>query len=59
MKVDEPEEESKPEPTRPKRKGKPERRPKRRDVPEKYKGYEILLDVDDDQDFPAPKGLLF
>jgi hypothetical protein len=59
LKVDEPEEESKPEPARPKRKEKAERRPKRRDVPDKYKGYEILLDVEEDPDFHAPKGLPF
>lgn len=55
--VDEPEEEKKAAPVRPKRKEKSEKRPKRKDVPDKYKGYEILLDVDEDPDFHAPKDM--
>lgn len=55
--VDEPEEERKAAPVRPKRKEKSEKRPKRKDVPDKYKGYEILLDVDEDPDFHAPKDM--
>nr|XP_022287824.1 X-ray radiation resistance-associated protein 1-like [Crassostrea virginica] len=56
--VDEPEDESKTAPAvRPKRKEKSEKRPKRKDVPDKYKGYEILLDVEEDPDFHAPKDM--
>ena len=34
------------------------RKKKKRVVPDKYKGYDILLDAEDDPDLPLPKGIL-
>lgn len=57
LQVDELEEEKKVVFVRLKRKEKFEKRFKRKDVLDKYKGYEIFLDVDEDFDFYVFKGL--